>query len=54
MGNEAERNDPHDTLGGEDDGEDDLNLLQEVIGGITVSIRERGENSQRDTGTQNC
>ena len=43
MCDEAKSNDPHATLGGEDDSEDDLNLLEEVIGGITVAIGEGSE-----------
>ena len=43
MCDEAKSNDPHAALGGEDDSEDDLNLLQEVIGGVGVAVRERGE-----------
>ena len=54
MSNEAESNDPHDTLGSEDDREDDLNLLQEVVGGVAVAIGERGEDGKWDAGTQNC
>ena len=53
MSDEAKCDDPHDALGGEDDGEDDFNLLKEVVGGIAVTIGEGGENSERDAGTQN-
>ena len=51
---EAEGDDPHDTLRGKDDSEDDLNLLQEVIGGIAVTVWKWCEDSKRYTGTQNC
>ena len=53
MSDETEGNDPHEALGSEDDGEDDFNLLKEVVGGITVTIGEGGENSEGDAGTQN-
>ena len=43
MCDEAKSNDPHAALGGEDDSEDDLNLLEEVIGGIAVAIGEGSE-----------
>ena len=45
VSDETEGNDPHEALGSEDDGEDDFNLLKEVVGGITVTIGEGGENS---------
>ena len=54
MSYEAQGNDSHDALSSEDDGEDDLDLLQEVIGCIAISIGEGGEYSQGDTGTKNC
>ena len=43
---EAKRYDPHRALGGENDGEDDLDLLQEIIGGVGVAVRKRGKHRQ--------
>ena len=54
MENEAEGDDPHNALRGEDDGKDNLNLLQKVIGGIAITVRKGCEDSQRYAGTQNC
>ena len=54
MKDKAERDDPHDALRGEDDGEDDLDLLQKVIGGIAVTVWKWGEDSERYAGTQDC
>ena len=34
---------PHETLGGEDDGEDDLDLFQEVICCVGVAIGKGGK-----------
>ena len=50
----AEGDDSHDALRGEDYGEDDLDLLQKVIGGIAVTVWKWCEDSERYAGTQNC
>ena len=54
MSDEAQGNDSHDALSSEDDGEDDLDLLQKVIGGIAVTVWKWCEDSKRYAGTQNC
>ena len=54
MKDKAEGDDSHDALRGEDDGEDDLDLLQKVIGGIAVTVWKWCEDSERYAGTQNC
>ena len=54
MEDEAKGDDPHAALRGEDDGKNDLNLFQKVVGGIAVPIGEGGEDSERYAGTQDC
>ena len=54
MENKAQGDDSHAALRSEDDGEDDLDLLQKVIGGIAVTVWKWCEDSERYAGTQNC
>ena len=46
MKDKAEGDDSHAALRGEDHGEDDLDLLQKVVGGIAVTVRKGCEDSQ--------
>ena len=47
MRDEAESDDPHEALAGEDDGEDDLDFFQELIHRICVTVWQRGEHLSR-------